>query len=96
MAQSHEFVNTIAMMDNLKRKREWSSKGLLGLKSNNKIFIIEKLPIASDNLSQDGEMGVADNVPEKTGTGAKLRRTGSKLLSAVRFSTGSSKSFDFA
>lgn len=84
------------MMDNLKRKREWSSKGLLGLKTTNKIFIIEQLPITSENLSQDVEMCVADNAPEKTGTGAKLRRTGSKLLSAVRFSTSSSKSIDFA
>lgn len=82
------------MMDNLKRKREWSSKGLLGLKTNNKIFIIEQLPVASENLSQDVEMLVADNAPEKTGTGAKLRRTGSKLLSAVRFSTSSSKLID--
>lgn len=84
------------MMDNLKRKREWSSKGLLGLKTTNKIFIIEQLPITSENLSQDVEMCVADNAPEKTSTGAKLRRTGSKLLSAVRFSTSSSKSIDFA
>lgn len=84
------------MMDNLKRKREWSSKGLLGLKTNNKIFIIEQLPVTSENLSRDVEMSVADNAPEKTGTGAKLRRTGSKLLSAVRFSTGSSKLVDFA
>lgn len=81
-------------MDNLKRKREWSSKGLLGLKTNNKIFIIEQLPVTSENLSQDVEMPVADNAPEKTGTGAKLRRTGSKLLSAVRFSTSSSKLLD--
>lgn len=83
-------------MDNLKRKREWSSKGLLGLKTNNKIFIIEQLPATSENLSQDVEMSVADNAPEKTGTGAKLRRTGSKLLSAVRFSTSSSKLIEFA
>lgn len=83
-------------MDTLKRKREWSSKGLLGLKTNNKMFIIEQLPVTSENLSQNVEMSVADNAPEKTGTGAKLRRTGSKLLSAVRFSTSSGKLISFA
>ncbi len=79
----------INMGANQKRKRQWSSKGLFGLKTVSKIFVIEQLPSTLDNVSHDADMCSAENAHEKSGTAAKLRRTGSKLLSVVRFSGSS-------
>jgi hypothetical protein len=76
-----------------KRKRCWGSKIFFGLR-HAKVLLIEKLPpddgneVASRPGALDGliERSNSEDAKFNAVTSAKMRRTGSKILSIVRFS----------
>lgn len=80
-----------------KRKRRWGSKGFFGFRPA-KIQALENLPDAGGNETTN-RSGVLDGFIEGSnsedannltaGTAAKIRRTGSRILSIVRFAVAS-------
>lgn len=73
-----------------KRKRCWGSKVFLGFRRA-KVLAIQKLPgdeVANRSGALDGLMegSNSEDAKPKAVTAAKMRRTGSKILSVVRFS----------
>ena len=81
------------MPSNSKRKSRWSSKGLFGSKSPNKVVVVERSSSNNPNYSGDVSLGSSSNDRgEKNGFRSRVRRSGSKVLSLLGLSKHSSES----
>lgn len=95
--QSHD------MKANQKRKGQWSSRVFFQRKAAGKVQVTEQLLNQPSNEPKRGSTVVntsmdgcsIDNPRAMSNTAAKLRRTGSKLLSIVSFSGSSGMPLEF-
>lgn len=87
-----------------KLKGQWSSRNFFGVRSGDKVRVVERMVTNADDGAAEGS-AVLDKFMDgcsmedqtlKPGPIHKLRSTGSKILSFMRFSTSSGKLLPFS